>query len=60
MTKQSLMLRKIQCQTNKLCFISLQPYSDTVGLVKHSDVGLVLVNKIYEAEIDLTKSTVNK
>lgn len=55
MTKQALLLRKMKCQQDRLCFISLKPYSDSLGLVKHSDAGIVLVNKEFETEIDLTK-----
>lgn len=56
MTKQSLIVRKEYCQQHKLCFISLRPYSEPLGLVKHSDVDLVLVNKEYEEVRHVSKT----
>ena len=53
MTKQSLMLRKIQCQQDRLCFISLRKLDGEIALKKHSDVSLILVDKRYDEEIDL-------
>lgn len=55
MTKQALLLRKMKCQQDRLCFISLKPLEDKVALAKHSVCGLVLVEKKFEEEIPTTK-----